>query len=46
MAQNREVSMKKNRYVVIVITNAKINALFLRFQMIRLTRYRLKKFLI
>jgi len=44
MAQNRKVSMKKNRYVVTVTPNAKINALFLRFQMIRLTRYRLKKF--
>lgn len=46
MAQNREVSMKKKPYAVTVTRNANEDASLLRFQMIRLTRYRLKRYLI
>jgi len=46
MAQNREVSMKKKPYAVTVTRNAKKDASLLRFQMIRLNRYRLKRYLI
>ena len=46
MAQNREVLIKKKPYAVTVTLNAKEDASLLRFQMIRLTRYRLKRYLI
>jgi len=46
MAQNREVLTKKKPYAVTVTQNAKEDASLLRFHMIRLTRYRLKRYLI